>query len=1083
MRITSTMLFSLVFLCTSATSVAQTPAGGMVGRVLDPAGATVPEATVQIRNVETNQVREAKTDGRGEFTVPNLLPGNYEVAVEKEGFRRLERKGLTLVVDQIARLELTLQLGAVSQVVEVQASAPLINTENSVKGDVMGIREMTEIPLGHDFAQFAFLSPGVLEKAVGAGGAQFAVNGARTDNTNFFIDGFNVQNPRDATILMNPPVESLAEFKIQTTGYPAEYGRLAGGVINMALKAGGNKVHGVFYGFFQQDVFNARDFFAADKPPSHNRTPGAQLDGPVVIPKLYDGHDRTFFLLTWNSVRGASTQSRLTSVPTQLERQGDFSQSVTATGAPVLIVDPLTTGNCVAGVRGACFPGNRIPADRISPIGKKIAAYFPLPNRPGQLNNYRASAINPAIADLFVYKIDHRVSSKDSLSVKFLQRYSDFALPWQQSDLGTFGYAYHDYQFLVGAGYTRTISPTMINELRVGYTRMTHHDNGPHAGHDYAAEFGIPNTTTDPRFIGFPKFNFAAGIASLGDPASEPGFNTLNNYQYTDTFTVVKARHTLKFGGDILRGQFFQPYYGNLRGTFTLQGVWANNPTADLLLGLLTNASRTLGTNNDYLFSTNYGFFAQDDIKVTPRLTLNLGLRYEILKPPVEKYGRITNFVPEIGKLIVADDQTLPNLAQVLASAGMTGKVGVARDFGLPKAIAYTNYRRLAPRFGLAWRPFGGTRTVLRGGYGIYYANSMSNPIRTTLGDVFPLVLSQTFNRVNNNPLALTLDNPWATTGTISGTANAAGYDLHAPPQYMQNWNLTLGRQLSSTTALEVSYIGSKGTHLVKPLDINQPLRLPEFRLPTGGFPRPIAGFNTINFFSFTGNSIYNAGTTTLRRGLARGLFGALSYTYSKSIDSASAIQGEGTMGYQGVQNIRNLKGERGRSMWDMGHVMTGMFTYDVPVKRNILLKQWQIGGSLRITTGMPFTVKTTSAQLDQGESDRPDRLAKGYVENRSPERWFDVTAFRKVPNGAYRFGNSGRSILDGPGKIAPNASLSRKIRIREKGTVMVRWEVYNVPNRPNFQLVNNDINSPACGTLTQSSGGRSMTFVVKYLF
>jgi hypothetical protein len=1066
--------------------LAQSPIANIVGQVQDPSGALILDARILVRHVETGELREAKTDEKGEYTVANLPPGQYRITVEKDGFHRLEDRDVTLETDQTARLDFKLQVGAVSEVIEVQATVPLLNTESAMKGDVIVSREMVDIPLdGRDFADLAYLVPGVGEKAQGGQGSNFAVNGARADNTNFVVDGFYNQNIKGGGAQARPTVDSMMEFKMQTTGYSAEYGRLAGGTMNMVLKSGSNRLHGTLFEFLRNDALDTRGFFDPAKTKLRRNQFGAVLDGPVYFPKLYNGHDRTFFLFNWESYRQVTGSSLLTRVPTSLERQGDFTQSLDVDAKPAVLVDPFSStvsGACVSGKIGNCFPGNKIPASRFDRMAGQVMTYYPAPNRAG-VNNYYALATEPDEWDSFTGKADQRIRSSDSVSVRFLKRINRNTDPFAGSETGSiFGDWNRQTQALAGLSYTRLFSAALINEARFGFTRTTQRKFGSAMGHNYATDWGLTGGTTDPFLVGFPRFQ-VTDMASLGNAKNVPILFAVNNYQWTDTFTWVKSSHLLKFGADILRSQFFMPYYNNNRGTYIFNGFWTTVPIADMELGVLNKFTRTVGSNPNYLLFTNYGFFAQDDFRVSPTLTLNLGLRYELATPPVEKYGRLANFVPELGKLIISSDKTIPDLQQAVTSAGLTGLVALARDVGLPQSMIYTAYKCFAPRFGFAWRPSGGVRTVVRGGYGIYYGSNLWNPVRNDLGNTFPFSVEESHNKSNKRPQDLTLLNPLGTSATLGGVLTPNGYQTWPTPQYLQAWNLTVERELGKSVAVEAAYIGSKGTHLGRQYNLNQPFRLPSLQLSGGGYPRPIPGFNDINYYSFGSNSIYNAGILQMRKRFARGLFYRLNYVYSKSIDSASQISGSGDGGYGGAQDARNLSLERGRSDWDRGHSVTSLFMYDVPFRRHFLLNNWQVAGTTRLQTGPPFTVASSSVQLDQGEANRPDRVAKGTLANPTPDMWYDRSAFPLVPTGAYRFGTSGRNILDAPGLVSVNVSLIKRIRLRERYNMQFRCEAFNALNHANFNLPNQNVNAPAGGTITATREARLFQFGLRMQF
>ncbi len=1049
---------------------AQNPTATIIGSVIDPSGAAVPGASIKIRNIDTNQVREVQSGNDGAFTSPNLPAGQYEAIVVKTGFRELKETNFELQIDQLARMDFKLEVGSSSEVVEVRGdSTPLLNTESAVKGEVLVAAEIVEMPLnGRDFADLAYLVPGVARRAQGGQGSNFNINGARADNTNFIMDGFNDQNPRGAAAQATPNLDALQEFKVQTSNYSAEYGRLAGGVINMVLKSGTNRYHGVLFEFLRNDLFDARNFFDADKSKLRRNQFGGTVGGPVAIPKLYNGHDKTFFLFSWESYRQVLGETRLGRVPTALERQGDFSE----TG---LLTDPLASGSCTATIKTKCFPGSIIPASRFSPIALKVAAFYPLPNLPGRANNFRTNVDDDDKWDSFIFKIDQRVSKQDNVSFRFLKKLSHNSNPFNGSDLGTFGSFVNNHQSLMGLAYTRVFTPALINESRIGFIRTADREKGAHAGRDYAAELGITGVTTEPKLIGIPRFT-VRDLVAIGDGNNMPVEFTVNNIQVGDTLTLVKSKHLFKFGGEYLRTQFLQPYYNNNRGTFNFLGRWTSEPFADFLLGLPETNTRQVGSTPNYLYSTNYSLFAQDDWKIASRLTLNLGLRYEIIKPPEEKYGRYTNFVPELGKQILADDSTLKGSGIVFTNPD---RVGVARDYGLPPALTFTRYKNLAPRVGFAWRPFAGNRTVVRSGYGMFYGVSLQNPVRNSLANVFPFAISQTFNRNTANPNFLTLSTPFPT-GSVTNVLN--GYELHANTPYLQSWNLTIEQEIGWGSAIEISYVGSKGTHLARQYDINQPLR--SAGVPSSSFPRPYPAANaTINYYGFNANSTYNAATISIRKRFTQGFFYRVNYTYGKSIDDASQSQGSSDGGYAGAQDSRNLHGDRGRSDWDVGHTFTMNFSYEVPWRKNVLVRGWQLAGTGRAYTGQPFTPKLSNVNLNLGEANRPDRIAKGTVEHPSPDRWYDTAAFPVVPVGSFRFGNSGRNILDGPGYLGVNLTLLKNFRIRENSSVQFRWEAFNVFNHANLNLPVVNVNAANAATIKDAEAGRLMQFGLRYRF
>jgi hypothetical protein len=1067
----------------AAAAVAQAPTATIVGRIQDAAGAPVKGAVITAREVDTGETRTATSGAGGDYAMAELAPGEYEVTVECPGFQRVHQSGLEIDVDQTQRLDYKLVAGPAGGTLEVKTEESMVNAEKAGEGDVVAEKEMEEAPLAdRDFSALGLLSAGVSPSAQGGSGSNMAINGARADNTNFVVDGFNDQNPRGGGMQVKPPVDAMQVFKMQTTGYPAEYGRLAGGVMNMVLKSGANSPHGSAFEFVRNDAFDARNFFDPAKSPLRRHQFGGMLNGPVWIPRLYRGRDRTFFLFAWESHRQTGGNNRLSRVPSDLERQGDFSSTLDSAGKLILLKDPLASGNCNANSTAACFPGNRVPASRMSAVALKMVPYYPVANRPGQTNNFVSSVKDVDAWDSFVAKLDHKLTRVDHLSARYLLRKNANTNPFAGSDLGVSGNTTDQHNTLAGLTWTRALRPTLIHELRGGLTRTSNTIRSRWNGRDMAAEFGLRGVTTDPSLVGFPRIT-VRDLGDLGDPAATPNIWAVNNYQWADTLTWVRARHVVKVGADVMRNQFMQSSTANnSRGTFNFLGRWTNVPFADLLLGYLNDSSRALGKNPSYLFATSYSFFAQDDFRVLPNLTLNVGVREEIVKPPVEKYGAMAGFVPALGKLILAGDQAIPNLDALVAQAGLTSRVGLARDNGLPASLVYTDYVNFGPRVGFAWRP-GAARTVVRGGYGIFYSTSEMDPIRQDLTGAFPLQISESYTRQTTNALNLTLADPFpAARAAAQGTKNINGYETHAVTPYLQTWDLAAEREILKL-AVDVRYVGSKGTHLGRQYNVNQPVRDPALRGADGAFPRPFPDFQTINYYTFASNSIYNAAIVSVRSRVARSFFYRLNYTYGKSIDYASQIAGAGDGGYSGAIDPRNLRLERGRSDWDVGHAFSANARYEITASRHRLIRGWQISGTVRTHTGAPFTPKVSNVDLSLGESNRPDRIANGRLDARTPERWYDLAAFVPIPTGSYRTGNSGRNILDGPGQIVTNASLMKRFWIRENVWAQFRWEVFNVLNHANLNLPNQNVNAANGGTITQADAGRVMQLGLKIGF
>lgn len=1104
---------------------AQTGAATVTGVITDTVQAVIPGALVRIRNTATNITRELATDERGSYTITNLTPGIYELTAEKPGFRQYRLSNIVLEVGQVLSLEITLQVGSISESVSVSAEIPLVNTEvGAIKGDVITQDEINDMPLdGRDFTDLAFLVPGVLPRAQGGQGSALNVNGARADSTNFSVDGFNNRNPRGAAAQVRPNVGAMQEFRMEVSGFSAETGRMAGGVMNMVLRSGTNQFHGNVFEYIRNDIFDARSFFDVSKQPLRRNQYGATLHGPVQIPRLYHGRDRTFFLFSWEAMREVLGQSVIGRVPTEAERAGDFSQSVVpVTGAKLYLRDPLATGACNANSAAACFPGNRIPASRFHPIALKLIAYYPLPNRADPVNNFINTAKDFDRWNSYMWKIDHRFNSNDSMAFRYQIRIADNTAPFAGSGLALWPTYSHDARSLAGLDHTHMFSPTFLTEFRVGFSRNATVEREKYQGQNIAEQLGIEGTTNDPLLRGFPRFT-VQDYLPLGSAAAQPVQYHVTTIMAGNKYTLVKSKHVFKWGADVERVRFNQPFLNNARGTFNFQRNWTNHSVGDLLLGLLQSTTRTVETTRNYVRSFSLGAFFNDDWKVSRSLTLNLGLRYELDLPVVDRYDRMSNFVAGLGKIVIADDRNLPNLAERLARYNLQEKVVLAKDVGFPRSLVYPDYLNFAPRFGFAWKAPTRRTTVVRGGYGIFYTGHLLNPVRESLMTGFPFSVNQTFSRLASNTTLVTLSNPFPDIRATEGnTTNSNGYDTHPPLGYLQSYSLTIERELGRAMAIEIAYVGSKGTHLGRRYDLNQPIRSLEYYQANVPFPRPIAGINTINYYSFGTNSNYNAGQISLRR-RARGVFYRINYTFGKSIDDASQLNGASAGGFANAQNSRDLKSERGRSDFDRRHVITGVFSLPLPLGRgkrffsgargwrNGIVGGWQLSGTATYYSGQAFTVTSANVDTNLGESPRPNRLGSGIQKDipgagrRGVDYpWFKLSDFEAVPrcvsrsvcepspNGfsPFAFGNSGRNILDGPSHHFVNLAMMKNFRFGEGSSknVQFRYELFNIMNHPNFSLPDIQFNALGGGLITAVTdrgrgGPRVMQAALKFEF
>lgn len=1069
------MRLALLLLLAICSLLAQAPTATVLGRITDSTGAVIAGVQIKITNLDTNIARTVPSNEVGDYTMPFLNPGRYALEASADGFRSYRRPELVLAVEQAFRVDIRLEVGAVTESVTVNEATPVLNTESGTRGEVISKEEIAEIPLdARNFADLALLSGGVIPKGDGGDGS-LAVNGGRADNTGFLMDGMNNTQRRNTGAVINPPLEGVQEFKMITSGFSAEYGRYAGGVLTVVTKSGSNRFRGSLYEFFRNDAMDARGYFDKTKNKLRRNQFGSTISGPVWIPKLYQGRDRTFFMVTWESLRLTGGQSQLGIVPQPEMLRGDFSRAVDAFGRPLRIVDPLNAR--------APFPNNQIPESRLNPVALNLAKSFPAPNLFAGANNFIVQANGTTSYNNIGIKVDHNFSPLDRVT------FSTFWRPNQtwdpvvsgRSPLPQFGLTNQTLDLLSYVRYLRTVTPSMFLELTANFSRKTNNQGWPFSQErDWAAEAGFLGSTTDPNVRGIPQVD-VTGYIPIGPAYDYPKIWAFNNYQYAGTMTWIKGRHNIKFGADFLRMQYFSRQFGDTRGRVTVLGRFTGDPMADFVLGWPQTTRRQLDAAGPYHLISNYSGFLQDDFKITSNLTLNIGVRYDLMKPPQEKYGAWSLFVPSIGKIVISGRGVLSEeeFARRINVSGVQQNVTTAEAAGLPRTIRRADTNNFAPRLGFAWRPFGGTSTVIRGGYGLFYGSS-SIYRSDEFSDTYPFSINETYNAVTNQPLQLTLSDPFPVARrNVGGVTTTSGQESRLADQYLQSWNLTFEREFGKGTVVEVAYAGSKGTHLPRRYDFNQPFR----EIGVGNGLRPFPGFNTINITNDGSNSIYNSGAFIIRRRFNKQFFVRATYTYAKSIDESSNTGGTIQYNFPIAQDARNLRGERGRSDFDIGHAFAASFILSPNFSKHVLLRKWQMAGTTTAYTGQPFTPKVANFNFANGEASRPDRIGKGMLDGRSPDQWFDRTVFPVVPVGSFRFGSSGRNILDGPGTFNFNASISRRFKVYEDTAIQFRAESFNLMNHANFNLPENRVDIISGGVITRVKSNRTIQLGLRVEF
>jgi hypothetical protein len=1037
-----------LILCTSATvcANAQTLRSTIAGVVFTDRDKPIAEATVKLLQEETGRLRQVITDTAGEFFASVPAPGTYRMEVERSGFRRDVRR-ITLQVNQEVRIEVPLLAGSQTDTIEVTAVRGLLKPETASMGTVIDNHQVVGLPLdGRNFLDLSLLVPGAVPAAQGSAGSargDFAlnVNGSREDGNNFLLDGVYNGDPKLNTFGVNTSVDAIQEFEVITSTYDAAFGRNGGAQVNVVLKSGTNQIHSTAYEFFRNAALDGRNFFApAGEPdPKYQRNQfGFSLGGPI-------RQNRTFFFGDYEGRRVREGLTRVTNVPTALERTGDFSQSQVP-----FIIDAFAQ---------APFSNNRIPAQRLHPIGSAIASLYPLPNRNAFRQNFVSSPASRDRNDQFDARVDHELASASDISVRysFADRdfYEPFATGSQVASIPGFGNDVPRRSHNLMVSETHAFSPALLNEFRAAFTRVASSVLQENRGNNLSARVGLPVVSANPRDTGM-TFITLPGYSSLGDEGNNPQQSATNTYQILDQATWSKGRSMLKFGFDFRRLQQNAFRDVQSRGFINFFG-FTGDALSDMLQGLHVASGVAQLDNPQYLRMSSYNFFVNDTWRVTSRLTLTLGARYEFNTPPVDKYDR----------------------ANLVDPATMT-LVPVGRN-GFPRGGYEADRNNFAPRLGFAWQPTSDAKTLLRGGYGVYFDQSALAPSE---GLYFspPYFTFRLFVALPQFPLLL--HDPYPANYPFSIPPSATAFQRDLRTAYMQHWNVNVQRQLGGNRILEVGYVGSKGTKLFSARDINQ-------AAPSAAAfnPRPVPFFEDVNVMESRASSNYHSLQTRFQQRLSAGMSALVSYTWSKSIDDASGFFAS-TGDPNFPQDSRNVRAERARSNFDVAHRLTASYSYDLPFGQGKLLGGWQTFGIVSLQTGRPFTVSLLSeldnsgtgrSTLGFGANDRPDYLRDARLESPTSDRWFDTTAFRVPARGT--FGNAGRNILDGPGSATVNFSIVKNLALSESTSMQFRVEAFNLFNRTNFNLPDIFVDSPSFGRISSAGSPRHVQLGLKFLF
>ena len=1093
--------------------------GEITGQVADASGAVVSGATITVTNTSTNAARTVASNDAGAYSFPSLPPGTYNVRVEKPGFKSEISNQVEVQVQQTVRLDFTLSVGQVSESIEISAQAALLQAENSTVGTVIENRRIVELPLnGRNYLQLVSLSPNVTTISPSAGQAgsrqggdrasqSLAVAGQRIMFNNFTLDGVNNTDPNFNTYVILPSIDALQEFKVQTGVYPAEFGREAT-QINVLTKSGGNQYHGTLFEFLRNDKLDAKNYaFTTARPPKDPfkwNQYGGTFGGPVRIPKLFNGKDRLFFMGNYEAFRQRRSVQAVYTTPTAAMEGGDFSG-----GLSNIIYDPATrVKNADGTVTATPFPGNVIPKTRIDPISQKLLQYYPAANlNTARIsNNFQESQARPINKDQFVLRMDYIESSKSS----WFGRYS-----WGDENQISQGLSLDGSKILtnveqyVGSN-TRVLSPSVVNETRFGYTRFYNSIGRLLAFQtDAVSAIGIPGLAGGPPVQwGLPNVSFTNTYSGFGDDTEGPYENKNNSLQFVNNTSWIKGKHTFRFGGEIRRDGYNQVGNQFARGQWTFDLPATQNPLtktqgdvfASFLLGQLYQAEVAVSIASAQYRATSFALYLDDTYKLTPKLTLSLGLRYENTPPWHDNLGNLFSvYVPYIDSTPqVSDLSRYPSfIRQGKGNDPYSGvnirwpNINVLWDGRLGDNLVARDNNDFAPRIGIAWNP--NPKWVIRTGYGVFYNQDTGNPVFDMARNLAGRVR---FNPSNPDFPNLTWGNALASvSGAVAQVpmpyAFVVKYERRTPYTMQYLWNVQ--RELGKDLVLEAGYLGSISHHL-------ESLRALNESLPgTAGSVNsrePYPNFGRIQLVDDGGNGDYNSASVKLTKRYSAGLTLLGSYTFAKSIDDASAIrnQGDDTLF---PNNSYCIRCERGVSSFDTRHRFVTSGLWDIPVGKarvfdiknsflDAIIGGWQLGSIVTVQSGFPITVTIGGTDRSGAGSgyDRPNATGVSpYLDNPTPSQWFNIAAFALQPAGTR--GNAGRNTLIGPSIFAWDFSTHKDFRIREGQRLEFRWEAFNFFNHPVWATPAVNANNPnSFGSITGTRiNMRQMQFALKYVF
>jgi outer membrane receptor protein involved in Fe transport len=1043
LRAAAVKILTVLAIVGFATTATGQTRGGIRGVVVDASGARVAGAVIAARETATGMTRETSSDPSGTFTLAALPPGHYVVEVRAAGHKTW-RRDLRVAVNEEQRADVRLDVGDVSEIVQVTAATRGLLDAGPLS-TIVPFEAVQHLPLdGRNFLELSLLAAGTAPAAQGSassvrGDFSFTANGAREDFNSYLLDGADNVDPKLNTVAVRPAVEAIREFKVSTNAYDAAFGRYAGAQVNVVTRAGSNAVSGSGYGYMRNRALDSTNAFAlrSEPAPRYERyQAGGAVGGPIA-------RDKAFFFVDYEGSRRREGITRVTTVPTAAERSGDFTRSL------AVPVNPVT---------GQPMPF--LPSFAQHPTGSAVANLYPVPNRAGTAANFVSSPIERDDAHHFDVRVDRAHARGGELTARYSFNERDLFEPFSgaaQTFVPGYGNDVPRRAQSAMVSDARVLTPAWLNEARVSFTRVASAVSQEGQGTSVNRQVGIPDLSSDARDWGLSYISLL-GYSALGHEINNPQESNTNAWHVSDTLSWSRGAHLVKLGGEVrLIGQdAFRDVLS--RGQLLFTGQITGNPVADLLLGAPVFTVGATLDNPQHLRARSWSAFAQDSWRVAEDITVNAGVRYELFTPAVDRDDRANLYDPTTGQLV---------------------PVGTN---GIPRGGYDSDRNNIAPRVGVTWAPGSGT-TLLRGGYGMYYSQSALAPSEALYFSP-PYFNARFYFPLPGLPLSIS--DPFPSSFPVPSPPSALSIQRDLATPLLHHWNLGVEHQLGRFWRVTAAYAGSRGEQLLASRDINQPAPSAN---PLNLRPNP--QFTDITTLESRARSRYHALVTSVERRFSDGMSLLASYTWSSSKDDASGFfSSAGDPNFP--QDSRHPEAEYGRSNFDVRHRMSLGFVYELPFARDgsVWLREWQLAGILTLQSGRPFTVavlpdidisNTGRASLGFGFNDRPNVVGDPEITDASADRWFNTAAFAMPAFGS--FGNAGRNILEGPGYANVNLGVIKHVPLGGRAKLQLRAEAFNLLNRVNYDLPDAFVGSPTFGRILSAGPPRRCQFGARVLF